>query len=81
MREMLLAAALTGVLSACEEPNACDAYVDHMCNCHGDDPDFSCADLQAAFAEASPEVQDQCTIDLEDQQDADDATGAVCTPS
>ena len=38
---------LTGV--ACEiEP--CDDYVDYMCQCHDDEPDFDCAELQRIYA-------------------------------
>lgn len=79
MRKLLALTAVLAGLLACDEPvNGCDSYVDYMCTCHADDPGFSCDDLTAAYANASIEVQDECAIDLEDQQDADAAAGLVC---
>lgn len=72
-------AAFVGALFACDEPeNACDDYVDYMCDCHADDPEFDCETLTATYANAGPDVQDQCVIDLEDQQEADEAAGLTC---
>jgi hypothetical protein len=62
----------------CEIPQPCDDYVDYMCTCHADDADFDCEELQSVFADADPALQDQCSIDLADQQDQDDADGLDC---
>lgn len=69
---------------ACEEEGGgqpCDRYVDYMCDCHGADPGFDCEELASVFGDADPELQDQCSIDLGDQQDEDDETGHVCEAS
>lgn len=61
-----------GVLSlvACvDEP--CVGYVDYMCACHEGDEGFSCDELRQTLAGASPAVQDQCAIDLAEQQEQD----------
>lgn len=79
MRNILCLAGAVAALASCDTPTACADYVDYMCACHADDPGFSCADLRAAYASTTPEVEDQCTIDLEDQQAADDAAGLDCT--
>ncbi len=64
---------------ACDEPvNPCDDYVAYMCDCHAE---VDCAELTATYADASPSVQDQCTVALEDQQDQDDVDGLVCDVS
>lgn len=66
-----------GVLTACED-EPCGRYVDYMCACHDGEPGFDCAELQQVYADADPSVQDQCAIDLADQQDEDDANGVSC---
>lgn len=78
MRKILVLAGAVAALASCDTPTACSDYVDYMCSCHADDPGFSCSDLRAAYADAGADVESQCTIDLEDQQSADDAAGLVC---
>lgn len=70
-------AAILGTLLACED-QPCTRYVDYICQCHADDPSFDCAELQNTLLGAEPEVQDQCYIDLQDQQEIDDADGLAC---
>ena len=78
MRNVLLVLGLgLGLLTACED-DPCGRYVDYMCTCHEGDPGFDCAELTQVYADADPSVSDQCSIDLADQQDADDAAGLVC---
>ena len=40
-----------------EEKDYCTEYVDYMCDCHADDPDYDCATQQAIYDDASFEQQ------------------------
>ncbi|MEZ4319347.1 MAG: hypothetical protein R3F61_17670 [Myxococcota bacterium] len=66
-----------GLLVGCEE-TPCDRYVDYMCACHDGEPGVDCNDLIDVYAGAGPDVQDQCAIDLSDQEQADEAAGLTC---
>lgn len=78
MRKLAIVPVLLGLSLACEETNLCDDYADYMCACHADDEGFDCAELRATLAGADPATQDQCLIDLEDQQAEDEADGLDC---
>lgn len=78
MNKCWMVVALLLSSAACEEANSCDAYVDYICDCHANDASFDCEGLRTSLANASADVQDQCTIDLEDQEQADDDSGYVC---
>lgn len=56
----------------------CDDYVDYICTCHEDDPQYDCETLEATYLDAEPEIQDQCAIDLADVQDQDEDDGLEC---
>ena len=79
-RRIALAALPLAMVTACfEEPeNACDRYVDYMCECHADDEGFDCAELQAAYADADQTLQESCQLDLEDQRASDEDEGESC---
>ena len=74
---LLIVADLFLIGASCND-DPCARYVDYMCDCHADDPDFSCADLQASLQDADPDVKDQCALDLADQQDQDEDDGLEC---
>lgn len=61
------------------EPEPCDRYVNYICDCHADDPEFDCEEISQSLANADPSAQDQCAIDLADLQDADDEAGVACS--
>ncbi len=72
-----LASIAAVALSGCfYEP--CDDYVDYLCTCHADDPQYDCEVLEASYLDAEPEIQDQCAIDLADVQEEDDDAGLEC---
>lgn len=71
-----LLVALTACLDE-EGGNPCDRYVDYMCDCHGDTTD--CDQLAATYEDADQDLQDECLIALEDQEDDDAETGHECT--
>jgi hypothetical protein len=66
------------VLAACEPIEPCDDYVDYMCLCHGDDPDVDCDALGVTYESADPDVQDECAVLLDEQQEADENAGLEC---
>ncbi len=74
LRPVLLLAALAS--AGCVDDDPCGEYVDYMCTCHPDEVD--CADLQATYAGAGADLQDECAIALDDQQAADDDAGWTC---
>ncbi len=58
------------------EPDPCSDYVDYMCDCHGDEID--CASYENTYENADQDLQDQCALALEDQEDEDAANGEEC---
>ncbi len=73
----LTAMALT-VLSACVTTDACDQYVDYMCDCHADDPDYDCNSLRIIYQDADGETLSDCQVTLQEQKSEDDAAGESC---
>jgi len=63
---------------SCVTTNPCDDYVDYICACHQDDPSFDCATLQTTYADAPPDLQDECAVQLDDQQAVDSEAGLDC---
>ena len=80
MRLSMLAFGAMGffTLVACED-QPCDRYVDYVCACHADDPELDCGELQVVLADADPEIQDTCAVDLADLEEADAADGLACS--
>jgi hypothetical protein len=70
-----LGALLLASLSACLD-DACVEYVDYMCDCHAEDAD--CGALRTTYSNADADLQDECIVALEDQQDADASAGLEC---
>ena len=78
-KSLLLGFLLAGSLTACfEEADHCSNYVDYMCDCHEEDPSFSCEDLRASYEEATLEQQNDCAVDLDEQRQVDEEDGASC---
>ena len=75
-RVHLFILASLGVSGCFYEP--CDDYVDYLCTCHEDDPQYDCASLEAMYLDADPELQDQCAVDLAAVQEDDDENGLEC---
>lgn len=79
-RLLILAGALVG-LTACLDivsPEACDDYVDYICDCHADDPEYDCEELRIVYQDAEGEELTDCQIALDEVQDEDDAAGDDC---
>ena len=66
------------MMAACSEEDPCGDYVDYICDCHADDPDFDCEELRTTYANADAAVQDECAIQLNEQEDADADEGLEC---
>jgi hypothetical protein len=56
----------------------CEDYIDYICQCHDDDPDFSCEDVKTTLEDADPEVKNQCALDLDELQVEDADNGDEC---
>lgn len=76
-RLFIVAAALFTMGSACQE-EPCQDYVDYICDCHDGEEGFDCEELRTTLADADQDVQDQCALDLSDQQQEDEANGVDC---
>ena len=63
-------------LVACAPVNPCDEYVDYMCACHADDID--CNELELTYADVESSVQDECAVELDAVEEADQAAGEAC---
>lgn len=64
-------------LAACEDTGGpCEEYVDYMCDCHLDASE--CAELETVYEEPDADLQDECAISLDDQQEEDEETGGGC---
>jgi len=80
MRGTLSGMALLGALLAgCSQEEPCADYVDYICECHQDDPDFDCQELRTTYENADPSTQDECAIALDEQEDEDEAAGLDCS--
>lgn len=65
--------------TACfEDKDYCTEYVDYMCDCHADNPDYDCATQQAIYEEATLEQQTQCALTLDEQMIEDEEQGKEC---
>jgi hypothetical protein len=74
---LLSVASLLLVAANCNE-DPCTDFVDYVCTCHEDDPDFDCEDIQTTLEDADPDVKDQCALDLDDLQAEDADAGEEC---
>jgi outer membrane murein-binding lipoprotein Lpp len=67
-----------GALAGCVEESPCDRYVDYICDCHPEDPDFDCAEARETYAGADASLEDECQIALDDQKAEDEEAGRAC---
>jgi hypothetical protein len=63
-----LSIALLSLLAACGG-NPCDEYVEYLCECAED----QCDSLKTTYEEADAEVQDECSAQLDDAEEAANA--------
>ncbi|MED5371337.1 MAG: hypothetical protein VX899_10015 [Myxococcota bacterium] len=76
MRRALIATfALLGTASACVTTDACDDYVDYMCDCH---PEADCAELRTIHQDAQGEELTDCAVALQEQKTEDTEAGDEC---
>jgi hypothetical protein len=73
----LLLVAGVGCDGSASDSQPCDQYADYLCECHPDDPDFTCEEARAQYTNAAEDQQDGCTDALAAQQAEDEANG-VC---
>ena len=77
MRAWIILMGLMAVVG-CDDTDPCDDYVDYICDCH---PDDDCESLSITYDGADAELQDECALALDDQQDDDDSVGHECGDS
>jgi len=80
MRGTLSMMALAMVMVAgCSQEDPCADYVDYICECHQEDPDFDCGELRTTYENADPSTQDECAIALDEQEEQDESDGLECS--
>jgi hypothetical protein len=71
MKRALMIGAAAGLLAigfACEPLNACDEYVNYLCDC---DQDINCDELRGELTDASQDRQDECQAQMACYNDQD----------
>ena len=74
---VLLAIAATGLMASdctTKTTNACDDYVNYMCDCSSED----CTELTNLYDEPTQEDLEACSRQLDEQQIEDEAVGSDC---
>ncbi len=68
------------LFSGCTLEEPCQDYVDYMCQCHAEEGDTggTCDALTATYTGADAELQDECVLALEAQQQLDAESGEGC---
>ena len=73
------AVVLLSTLTACGDfvvIDSCEEYVDYMCDCHSEEVD--CETIRATYEGAGSDLQDECSLALDDQEAQDFEDGVVC---
>ena len=69
-------------LLACEDTikssNTCDEYVDYVCDCHFDNPDYDCEQLTNMYSEPDSDQLSECSVSLDEQRDLDEESSLEC---
>jgi hypothetical protein len=60
------------------EEGSCAEYVDYMCTCHADDPNYNCSELKNLYETVDSATMEQCALDLDDQIYEDTQEGYSC---
>jgi len=72
-------AVAVALVAGCSQEDPCGDYVDYICSCHEEDPDFDCDELRTTYENADPSTQDECAIALDEQEEIDDDAGLECS--
>ena len=70
MRCLLLLILALATAPGCMD-ESCDDYVDYLCTCHEDDPEYDCEALRATYENADAATQEDCALALDEQQAQD----------
>ena len=65
----VLGVALSVSCDDASQTDACDRYVEYMCDCHNDE--YDCEQLRNTYADPDSATLDECAIALEDQEELD----------
>lgn len=70
---------LLWLLACFTEAGPCTDYCDYICECHAGEADFDCDGCRAEYADADPELQDECIDELAALEQEDEDAGHECT--
>ena len=77
-RIIMLGLVLATPLVGCESDEPCQDYIDYICACHDGEQGFDCAQIEDTFGDADADLQDECSINLDEQKDKDKSDGVDC---
>ncbi len=63
---------------ACVTEDPCQDYVDYVCDCRADDPEYDCEQVRTTYENADEDVGAECTSALQQLEDEDEAAGVTC---
>ena len=70
------------LLIACEDTikttTVCDDYVDYICDCHSDNPDYNCDELESIYADPTTDQVSECSVSLDEQRALDEEDEFEC---
>ena len=72
------AAILFGASCAFTIDDPCQEYVDYVCDCHGEDPAFSCSSISLTYSDAGEEYATECASAHDELLTQDDLSGFEC---
>ena len=76
MKKLILLSFVIG----CEETlnSSCDEYIDYICSCHEDNPDYDCGDLANIYSDPDSEQIAECDLALDEQKELDSEAQMEC---
>ena len=72
------AAILFGSSCAFTIDDPCQEYVDYVCDCHGEDPAFSCSSISLTYSDAGEEYAAECSAAHDELLTQDALSGFEC---
>ena len=74
--------ALPFFLLACQDTistgNQCDEFVDYVCTCHDDNPEYDCNELSNIYSDPDSDQISECAYSLDEQKELDAESDLEC---
>lgn len=70
---------LIPLLIACGDKSPCEEYIDYICSCHENNPDYDCSDMANMYNNPDADKEQECSTNLEEQKSIDNEAQLECT--